>query len=162
MNNSKSVLVVDDNDQIRKGIAGLLHKQGYTVYSVADGNEALHEIRQKGRVDLMILDVLMPKLDGYQVLYQLRLHGYQDIPVILLTGKSDFHDIARGYNRGAKLYITKPYTAQVLMKAVEYFLGELSYEKREALELELLAASEVNLCAQTCWDLGARFEERTF
>ncbi len=159
MDNSKSVLGGDDNDHIRKCIAGLLRKQGYSVHSVADGNEALYEIRQKGRVDLMILDVLMPKLDGYQVLYQLRLHGYQDIPVILLTGKSDFHDIVRGYNRGADLYITKPYTAHVLLNAVEYLMGGLSREKEEALEQELLAASEVFLCAPSCMELGRRFRE---
>jgi len=146
MPNTKTVLVVDDEEDIRRSVSRLLAGQGYEILTASDGNEALNIVRELGWVDLIVLDVMMPKLDGYEVLYQLRLHGFRDIRVILLTAKSETHDIVHGYNRGAGLYISKPFDPAVLMKAVDYMLGEHSPEERDLLEMDLLSAIEVYLC----------------
>lgn len=123
METRKKILVVDDEADLVTGVSRLLERAGFEVYSASDGNQALERVRETGWFDLIILDVRMPVLDGYETLSILRDTGYADIPVILLTGGFSPEDVARGHDRGAILYMRKPFAPSCLANAVAYALN---------------------------------------
>jgi len=92
----KHILAVDDESDIRTIIEALLTSKGYKVDTAVDGEDALVKLNQ-GAYDLVILDIMMPKLDGYGVLEELRKRGLGDLPVIMLTAKSTDKDVWKGY-----------------------------------------------------------------
>ena len=122
MPKGRSILVVDDSATVRKLIAGKLEKCGHEVYCAADGIEALEQI-DSVVPDLILLDITMPRMDGYQVCKVIRSKdATKDIPVVMISGKDGFFDKVRGRMAGTTGYITKPFGPETLMKAVETYL----------------------------------------
>lgn len=147
-NDRKTVLLVDDEADVRQTVGVLLGRAGYEVLTAEDGQQALEDLREMGPVDLIVLDVMMPRLNGFQTLSLLRTGRFRDIPVVLLTARSDVQDIARGYEQGADLYVAKPFKPAVLLKAVEYLAADPGPERAAELERALMAAEEVCICAR--------------
>lgn len=119
----RTILVVDDSTTVRKLIAGKLEKSGHTVICAEDGVEGLAKIRECVP-DLVLLDITMPRMDGYEVCRQIRSsEESKDIPVVMISGKDGFFDKVRGRIAGTTAYITKPFGPETLMKALETYLS---------------------------------------
>lgn len=118
--NSIKILVADDEDRIRKLIADFLSREGYKVLEAADGGQALNMALGADKPDVVILDVMMPVMDGWSVLSELR--RTTDIPVILLTAKSTESDQLGGFRLGADDYVTKPFSPSLLVARVQALL----------------------------------------
>jgi DNA-binding response OmpR family regulator len=117
------VLVADDDDDIRDLVAFRLDRAGYEVLRAGDGQEAL-DLAKEHRPDLAVLDVMMPKLTGYDVTRELRADpATSRIPVILLTARVQEADVARGFEAGADDYVKKPFSPQELKARVQAVLG---------------------------------------
>jgi DNA-binding response OmpR family regulator len=101
------ILVVEDEDILREVIVDYLIEDGYQVLEAADGEKAL-ELFQSNSVDLVILDIVLPKIDGWSVCRRIR--KYSGIPIIILTARSDEDDSLMGYELGADDYLIKPYS----------------------------------------------------
>ena len=114
------VLVVDDESRMRKLVRDFLAKKNYTVVEAGDGVEALDKFFEEKDVSLVILDVMMPKMDGWQVLREIR--EYSQVPVIMLTAKADERDELQGFDYGADEYISKPFSPKILVARVEALL----------------------------------------
>ncbi len=122
MSRGKTILVVDDSPTVRKLIAGKLEKCGHEVFCSADGVEAM-EALETLKPDLILLDITMPRMDGYQVCKLIRGNEtLKDVPVVMISGKDGFFDKVRGRMAGTSGYITKPFGPETLMKAVESYL----------------------------------------
>lgn len=128
-----SILVVDDEAGVRDMLADALRMQQYAVASAADGHAALREIYE-GDFDLIISDVNMPKVNGFELLERLRASG-NETPVILLTARGDRADVAVGFRAGADDYVIKPFGLEELMLRVEARLKHLLNAQREVLEV---------------------------
>jgi DNA-binding response OmpR family regulator len=121
--NRPVVLVADDDDDIRDLVAFRLDRAGYEVLRAGDGQEAL-DLAKEHRPDLAVLDVMMPKLTGYDVTRELRADAATSrIPVILLTARVQEADVARGFEAGADDYVKKPFSPQELKARVQAVLG---------------------------------------
>lgn len=114
------ILVVDDESRMRKLVGDFLKKSGYQVIEAADGSEALDIFFEQQDIALIILDVMMPKLDGWQVCRELR--AYSKVPIIMLTAKSEERDELLGFELGVDEYITKPFSPKILVARVEAIL----------------------------------------
>lgn len=114
------ILVVDDESRMRKLVKDFLTKSGYEVIEAGDGSEALDLFFAHKDIALVILDVMMPKLDGWQVCREIR--EYSKVPVIMLTAKSDERDELQGFELGVDEYITKPFSPKILVARVEAIL----------------------------------------
>ncbi len=117
------VLVADDDEDILALVAFRLERAGYAVVTAHDGEQALALAREKGP-DLAVLDVMMPRLTGYEVTEHLRRdQATSRIPVILLTARVQEADVTRGFEAGADDYVTKPFSPQELRARVQAMLG---------------------------------------
>ena len=117
------VLVADDDDDIRDLVAFRLDRAGYDVLRAGDGQQAL-DLAREHHPDLAVLDVMMPKLTGYEVTRELRADAATSrIPVILLTARVQEADVARGFEAGADDYVKKPFSPQELKARVQAVLG---------------------------------------
>lgn len=138
MKNMK-ILVVDDEARMRKLIKDFLHAKGYVVLEAEDGEEALRIFTAQKDIDLMILDVMMPKMDGFEVLEAVR--QYAQIPIIMLTARGDERDELKGFQLGVDEYISKPFSPKILVARVEAILrrtrGEDGGEVLEAAGIHL-------------------------
>ena len=114
------ILVVDDESRMRKLVRDFLVKSHYEVAEAADGEEALALFFEQNDFDLVILDVMMPKLDGWQVCREIR--AYSKVPIIMLTAKSDERDELLGFELGVDEYISKPFSPKILVARVEALL----------------------------------------
>ena len=114
------ILVVDDESRMRKLVRDFLTKQNYEALEAEDGEEALDIFFKQKDIALVILDVMMPKMDGWQVCREIR--EYSKTPIILLTAKSDERDELQGFDLGIDEYITKPFSPKILMARVEAIL----------------------------------------
>jgi len=118
----KRVLVVDDEFRIRKLLVDFLKREDYEVIEAKDGEEALDLLfDSEVKVDLIILDVMMPKYDGWYVLESIR--DYMTTPVVMLTARSDEYDQLKGFKLGAEDYVTKPFSPSVLMARINKILN---------------------------------------
>ena len=136
--NRKSVLVADDESDIRLILSALLTQMGYAVTEAVDGQEALNLLSSR-KFDLMILDLMMPRIDGEKVLEQLRHQGVLErMPVIILTAKAQRKDIEKGYEKGASFYIVKPFSNRTIQELARYLLEDLTEEEKEKILLGLL------------------------
>jgi CheY-like chemotaxis protein len=113
----KTVLVIDDSPTIRRVVSLTLERHGFQVVTANDGVDGLTKL-QENRVDLVLLDIMMPKLDGYQVCKSIR-EKKKTVPVIMLSGKDGFFDKVRGKMAGSTAYITKPFEQDDLLKVVQ-------------------------------------------
>ncbi len=124
MDTKKTIMVVDDNPDIITIVKTILEGRGYTVFSASSGPELLSMLPNH-KPDLIILDIMMPEMDGLEVLT--RLKGKAETattPVILLTAKVQYEDVLGGYKLGADYYITKPFTSTQLVNGINLLLGE--------------------------------------
>ena len=119
MDNIK-ILVVDDESRMRKLVSDFLVRKDYRVVEAADGQEAIDIFFEQMDISLVILDVMMPKMDGWDVLKEIR--EYSKIPVIMLTAKGDERDELAGFDLGADEYISKPFSPKILVARVEALL----------------------------------------
>jgi len=120
---ARKVLLVDDEDSLRKVVKDLLERDGYIVSEARDGVQALDQVDRVGP-DIIVLDLNMPGLDGYGVLSHLRSRpATADIPVIVLTAKSDEDNEVRVFELGADDFLTKPFRARALSARLEAVLG---------------------------------------
>lgn len=117
---SLKILVVDDESRMRKLVRDFLTKKGYSVIEAADGEEAVDRFFDIKDIALIILDVMMPKMDGWQVCREIR--QYSRVPIIMLTAKSDEKDELQGFELGVDEYITKPFSPKILVARVEAIL----------------------------------------
>ncbi|MEK6674507.1 MAG: response regulator transcription factor [Planctomycetota bacterium] len=120
MAKKRTVVVVEDEDAIRRGIVDILRASGYEPVEAADGQIGLKEAQRSG-VDLVLLDLLLPKLDGFGVLSELRV-TCPSLPVIILTARGSEEDRIRGLRGGADDYVVKPFSARELLARVEAVL----------------------------------------
>lgn len=127
------ILVVDDEDRMRKLIGDFLIKAGYEVLEAKDGGEALAKFYENEDVALIILDVMMPVLDGYAVLKEIRLTSR--VPVIMLTAKAEEEDELHGFENGADEYVTKPFSPKVLVARCNALLRRGEKNDEEILEI---------------------------
>ena len=114
------ILVVDDESRMRKLVKDFLVRQGYTVLEAADGMEAMDYFYADKDIALIILDVMMPKMDGWQVCREIRMHS--KVPIIMLTARSEERDELQGFDLGVDEYISKPFSPKILVARVEAIL----------------------------------------
>lgn len=118
------VMVIDDSKTIRRTAETLLEKTGCTVVTAEDGFDALSRIVRE-KPDLIFIDVMMPRLDGYETCSIIRSNGdYAETPIVMLSSKSSFCDKARGDVVGANAYLTKPFSRDELLDAIAKFAGQ--------------------------------------
>src|SRR6478736_10430233 len=123
------VLLVEDDASIREVATLGLEQSGLRVTAVGDGREGLDRFRQGG-VDLVVLDVMLPSLDGFEVLREIR-HDSQ-APVVMLTARSELHDVVVGLELGADDYVTKPFELPELVARIKAVLRRSSAEPADA------------------------------
>ena len=120
---SALVLVVDDNEDNVQIMSRILLSRGFEVRTARDGKAALRSIEQE-LPDVVLLDIMMPDMDGIEVLDRIRANPQSaSLPVILVTGKGQDDDVLAGYKYGADYYITKPFTARQLLHGIGLVLG---------------------------------------
>ncbi len=135
----KKILIADDNPDNVDLLRKRLGSQGYETVAAYDGEEALAAVLRESP-DLMILDIMMPKMDGYEVLRRLKQEEeYRDLPVILLTAKKEIPDKIKGLDIGANDYITKPFNPQELLARVKSLLTLREEQQRKAKDERLTA-----------------------
>jgi two-component system alkaline phosphatase synthesis response regulator PhoP/two-component system response regulator VicR len=129
---SKRILAVDDERHIVRLIQVNLERAGYQVSTAFDGPEALKKI-ESDRPDLVVLDVMMPKMDGFEVLKRLRANPEtRQIPIIMLTAKAQDQDVFKGWSSGADAYLTKPFNPLELITFVKRILsGHDDYDDQD-------------------------------
>lgn len=122
---ARNVLVVDDDPAVRRVLVQALQLEGYKVSTADDGEQAL-AVLEANHPDLVVLDVMMPKISGFEVLQRIRdTDSTSNLPVILLTAKSATEDVWEGWRRGVDYYMTKPFDVEELLTFIEYvFRGE--------------------------------------
>jgi twitching motility two-component system response regulator PilG len=117
-NNRLRILVVDDSSTIRRSAESMLKAEGYDVVTAENGFEALSKVARHNP-DLIFVDIMMPRLDGYQTCAIIKNNAdYRATPVVMLTSKDGLFDQARGRVVGSDLYLTKPFTKEELLAAV--------------------------------------------
>ncbi|MBQ3061106.1 MAG: response regulator transcription factor [Lachnospiraceae bacterium] len=117
---SKKILVVDDEARMRKLVNDFLTKSGYEVVEAADGEKAMEVFFASNDFAMVVLDVMMPKMDGWEVLKQIR--EYSTVPIIMLTAKSEEKDELLGFKLGVDEYISKPFSPKILVARIEAIL----------------------------------------
>jgi CheY-like chemotaxis protein len=124
MEKNKTVMVVDDNPDIVTIVKTILEGKGYGVQSAYSGQEVFNLLSEQ-KPDLIVLDIMMPQMDGLEVLSRLKGEpSTATIPVILLTAKVQYEDVLGGYKMGADYYITKPFTSTQLLNGINLLLGD--------------------------------------
>jgi DNA-binding response OmpR family regulator len=117
----KKILVVEDEDNLRELVQSRLEKEGFDVVTAADGFQAVVKARQD-QPDLVILDLMIPKMDGYTVCRLFKSSGMAQIPIIMFTARSSPDDVRRGLDTGADAYVCKPFESSVLLSKVTELL----------------------------------------
>ncbi len=126
--NDITIMVVDDESRMRKLIKDFLSQKDYKVIEAEDGEKAIQTYEEKrDKIDLILLDVMMPKLDGWSVLRQIRQKS--NVPVIMLTARGEEQDELFGFELGADEYISKPFSPKILVARVEALLNRIKGQK---------------------------------
>lgn len=132
----EKIIVADDEQKIRKLVGDFLKKSGYDVIEAEDGDEAYRIFSEnKNDISLLILDIMMPGLNGWEVCRKVR--EISNVPVIMLTARSEEFDILTGYENGADDYVTKPFSPGVLVKRVEALLRRANLSQGTQSEKEV-------------------------
>ena len=125
-----TVLVVDDESRMRKLIKDFLIQKGYGILEASDGEEALKVFEEnQNKINLILLDVMMPKLDGWSVLRQIRQNS--KVPIIMLTARGEEQDELFGFELGVDEYISKPFSPKILVARVEAILKRTNPESKK-------------------------------
>ena len=125
------ILVVDDESRMRKLVNDFLSKKGYKVLEAGDGAEAVDIFfsEENSDIALIILDVMMPKMDGWQVVREIR--QFSKVPIIMLTARTEEHDELLGYDLGVDDYVSKPFSPKILVARVEAILRRTNSNTEE-------------------------------
>ena len=126
------VMIVDDEERIRKVVRDFLEKESFQVLEASDGERALDLFYDNPDVALILLDVMMPNMDGWQVCREIRESS--QVPIIMLTARADERDELKGFEIGVDEYIAKPFSPKVLMARVNAILRRTGSAKEEKLE----------------------------
>ena len=119
----KKILVVEDEESLLKLQSILLTIRGYTVKGAMDGQEALEAVETMNP-DLILLDIMLPKIDGFEVCRQVKANeATRHIPVVMLTAKKSVEDRVKGKQAGADMYITKPYKSSIVIETIQRLLS---------------------------------------
>lgn len=127
-----TVLVVDDEARMRKLVCDFLQKKGYRFVEAEDGEQAIDRFFERKDIDLVILDVMMPKMDGWAVCKEIR--QYSNVPIIMLTARSEERDELLGFKLGVDEYISKPFSPKILMARIDAILRRTGQDE-EAVSL---------------------------
>ena len=127
------VLVVDDEARMRKLVKDFLVKKDYKVIEAGDGEEAVELFFKNKDIALVILDVMMPKMNGWEVCREIR--KYSKVPIIMLTAKGEESDELQGFSIGADEYISKPFSPKILVARVEAILRRTGKSEEEVIEI---------------------------
>ncbi len=127
------VLVVDDESRMRKLVKDFLTRKDFIVLEAENGEEAIDIFFNDKSISLIILDVMMPKMDGWQVVRAIR--EYSKVPIIMLTAKGDERDELQGFDLGVDEYIAKPFSPKILVARVEAILRRSNVVKNETLNI---------------------------
>ena len=128
--NDKMILIVDDESRIRKLIKDFIEQEEYSVLEAVDGEEAVEQFESNiNKVKLVILDVMMPKQDGWSALRQIR--QISNVPVIMLTARSEEQDELFGYELGVDEYVSKPFSPKILIAKIKAILQRTSPKEIE-------------------------------
>jgi len=148
------ILVVDDESRMRKLVKDFLTRHDYTVIEAENGSEALDIFFEDNSIALVILDVMMPVMDGWDVCREIR--QYSKVPIIMLTAKSDERDELKGFQLGVDEYISKPFSPKILVARVEAILRRT----KVASEKENLSAGgiDINMLAHEVTIDGRRID----
>ena len=133
------ILVVDDESRMRKLVRDFLVRQNYEVLEAGDGEEAVDVFFANKDIALVILDVMMPKMDGWEVCREIRKHS--KVPVIMLTARGDERDELTGFDLGADEYISKPFSPKILVARVEAILRRTNAVSAE----DIMRAGEIEV-----------------
>lgn len=129
--NDVTILIVDDESRMRKLIKDFLIKKNYNILEAEDGEKALKVYNEnKNKIKLILLDVMMPKLDGWSVLRQIRQEN-KSLPIVMLTARAEEQDELFGFELGVDEYITKPFSPKILVARVEAILKRSIPEAKE-------------------------------
>jgi DNA-binding response OmpR family regulator len=142
MPDSSTILLVDDEDSVQKLLAYPLEREGFRVLQARDGEEALDRFASE-HVDLVVLDVMLPKLDGLEVCKRLRAQS--EVPIIMLTARDDELDKVLGLELGADDYITKPFSIREFRSRVRALLRRASAPRRAATDGEVILAGALTI-----------------
>lgn len=130
---NKTILIVDDELRMRKLLRDFLAKENYSILEAEDGEEALKIFQENIKeINLILLDVMMPKLDGWSVLRQIRQTS--EVPIIMLTARGEEQDELFGFELGVDEYISKPFSPKILVARVEAILKRTNQTKHEITE----------------------------
>lgn len=127
------ILVVDDESRMRKLVKDFLTKKDYEVIEAENGEQAVDVFFQTKEIGLIILDVMMPKMDGWQVCREIR--QYSKVPIIMLTAKGDEKDELLGFELGVDEYISKPFSPKILVARVEAILRRVNALEEDLVEI---------------------------
>lgn len=127
------ILLAEDEDNIRNLIASYLVNEGFKVITAADGEEAISKFDNNYDFSLVILDVMMPKIDGYEVCKYIRKNS--EVPILMLTARDTEADEITGFNSGADEYIAKPFSPRILVTRVKNLLKRTSMNSMQDIEL---------------------------
>ena len=116
----KKILIVDDESRMRKLVKDFLVREGFVVLEAADGMEAIDIFFEEKDIALLVLDIMMPKMDGWQVCREIREHS--KVPIIMLTARGSERDELQGFDLGVDEYITKPFSPKILTARVQAIL----------------------------------------
>lgn len=130
---SKKILIVDDESRMRKLVHDFLARKGYEVVEAENGEAAVDLFFEEKEIALIILDVMMPKMDGWQVCRTIR--QYSPVPIIMLTAKSEERDELLGFELGVDEYISKPFSPKILVARVEAILRRSGVAATEVIKL---------------------------
>lgn len=133
------ILVVDDESRMRKLVKDFLVKNNFEVLEAGDGEEAEEIFFREKEIALIVLDVMMPKLDGWQVCRDIR--AYSKVPIIMLTAKSDERDELRGFEMGVDEYISKPFSPKILVARIEAILRRTNQKSKA----EILVCGDISI-----------------
>ena len=125
------ILVVDDEIRMRKLVKDFLTKSGYDVVEAENGSQAVDRFYEDKKIALVILDVMMPVMDGWQACREIR--SYSNVPIIMLTAKSDERDELQGFQLGVDEYISKPFSPKILVARVEAVLRRTNASKENQI-----------------------------
>jgi len=127
------ILVVDDEARMRKLVKDFLTAKGYRVIEAEDGDQAVNTFFKEKDIALVLLDVMMPKMDGWEVCKTIR--RYSEVPIVMLTARADERDELLGFELGVDEYITKPFSPKILVARIEAILRRKNVTTGEILEV---------------------------
>ena len=121
---NQKILIADDESRLRKLVRDYLTRENYDVIEAADGEEALELFYREPKIDLIIIDIMMPKHNGYEVCKEIRQTS--KVPILMLTAKGEEADVLQGFDIGADEYITKPFSPRILVARINAVLRRTS------------------------------------